>query len=501
MILAGVQSTAAQGFSTGIGSGGAEASVVNFFNEMVFYTFEVNSVAEITLYFIAPLFGFYMINKNIFGLGFESFEERIDRQSYGRTDDDIPSGLKGLALAVAFMTVQVAGIFGTVILLVAGGLAFTAWMLNHVGLLGDWNQSRGGSGSTTSSSSGDTEDAAQQVSEAINVAEQDEEEAEQDMEQGNVEEAEDEIQEALDAFSGAEDRILEILSMDTDEMDDAILKVERASHTVGQLEKNDVATLKQLFEELDNLTRGLLNQLSDDRSAGQPDITANFTDEWADLNKNTSITSLTQRIEDEVNLIAKGEKNTNQNVKDGVDEMLDATLDLVRVLKFEDRLSDDLGRLAQDEDRLKKIIKKSGANENFIQRLLNERQQLENLKDNLQKIDSYDAEHKVAAALDKLEEYLQIEQAEQQDIKTLHKDIASNDTSSGPLDHLGYLIDGLEDHYDPHPVRDGYIDTLKQVRSEMNGPINEGLEKIETQVTVHNRHVSQAYTEIQDLIN
>lgn len=197
LITSYVHSVSAQGLSSiGGGYGNAEATMVEFFNEMVFYGFQVDSVAGITLFFIAPLFGFYMINKNIFEIGFESFEERIDRTSYGRTNEDIPTGLKGAALAVAFITVQVVGLLGTFMLLLITGLAYTAWLLNFIGLFGDYSgggsSGGGGSPSSTSSAGGGNDGVGQEVRDELEEIRSENQQLRDQLDQISGEQEEDE---------------------------------------------------------------------------------------------------------------------------------------------------------------------------------------------------------------------------------------------------------------------------------------------------------------------
>lgn len=484
----------AQGVDFGSSSFQAEENLLQYMNQ-VLLTYEVNSIGEFFFFFLLPLAGFYLINTNIFELGFESFETRIGRDNYVHTrDDEVPTGLKGIALVAAFMTVQVAGVFGTFLILIASSLAFVSWFLNQVGLLGDWSNGGNGNGGD---GGGNGEVERDEVENMINEAVGDMEDAEDDIDEGNARDAEDEIEAALSAFSGAEKGIMDILSMDTSKLDDAILKVENASHKVGELEKDDVATLKELFEELDHKIMELKNLENNDLSSTPPvtDITTNFTDKWADMNSPTPIKQLVHRIEEETGLIARGEKSADENLTDAIDEMLEAAEDLIRIKKFEEEISEDLGRLANDEERLKEVVRASGANQGLIQRLVNEKEQIENLKQNLRRIDNYDTEHKVAAALNKLEEFLEIQQSEQEDIEDIYEKLVTDD------EKIEKLYTTLTTVYDPHPTLDTFEDELAEVEAELEGQIKDDLDTIKTQIAVHGNHVSQAYQKLQNLNN
>lgn len=474
----------------------AQEPVANFFNQITIFAFEFSNVAEVIFYFIIPLFGFYMINKMMFAKGYHVFQERIS-DNLPHTDDEAPTGLKGISLAVAFLMVQIFGVFGAFLLLAGGLLAYLPWVFSNYALFGGQGGGAAAGGGNDGGNTGGGQDGVErsEVEEMIENAVGETEEAEEDIEEGNVDEAEQEIQQALDAFSGAEKGILEILSMDTDELDDAILKVDNASHTIGDLEKNDVATLKQLFEELHHKIDELHSQINDDLSSITTDVTANFTDRWAEVNNPTPLKQIVGRIEEETGLIARGEKSTESQLSDAVDEMIEASEDLIRILKFEKEIEEDLGRLSQDEEKLKQVIRSSGANQNFIQRLVNEREQLEELKDNLKKIDNYDAKDKVSAALDKLEEFLEIQKSEQEDIEAIYEELITDD------EKIKTVYGSLGKAYDSHPALNTFENNLQEIESELEGQIQDDLNSIKTQISVHGKHVSQAYQKLQDLAN
>lgn len=260
-----ISSVSAQGFSVIGGSGGTEASMVEFFNEMVFYGFQVDSVAGIMLFFVAPLFGFYMINKNIFEIGFESFEERIDRSNYARTNEDLPTGLKGAALAVAFITVQVVGFLGTFMLLLITGLAYTAWVLNFVGLFGDYTgggSSGGGSSSSSSSQTGgtsqeildeleDMKSENQQLRDELEQIRAEQEEDESDMENGDEgpEEAETHIEQELKQLNSVE-QILNQLEEEVERVESEIKSQEQQTEQEEQEELELLETLQRQQNKL-----------------------------------------------------------------------------------------------------------------------------------------------------------------------------------------------------------------------------------------------------------
>lgn len=110
-----------------------EESLVQFVN--AFSTFEVEGASEVLLYVITPLIGFYFLTLNFVSMGYELFEERIDRPAWNHSDDEIPTGMKGFSMIVSVITVLFLGTAGAGVLLFAGFGSLLLAILMMAGLL------------------------------------------------------------------------------------------------------------------------------------------------------------------------------------------------------------------------------------------------------------------------------------------------------------------------------------------------------------------------------
>lgn len=251
--------SAAQGFNTG----SAETAVVDVFNQVLF-SYEAQSVSGVLLFFVVPLFGFYFINKNIFEYAFESFGERLGRDNYAdlNTNEELPTGLKGVAFVVAFITVQILGTFGTFILLAVGALGAIAWILTLLGVIGKGAEmpSVGGGGSPD------------EVKEGLDREEErvDEEQKDLDRNQDEIEDAEKtgDDKEARDAAQREEKIIMTMEDIETDILEllnleerDLEKTIKGAQHVLEE-EKREIEGLRDI-ERRYNRTDALLPMLAE----------------------------------------------------------------------------------------------------------------------------------------------------------------------------------------------------------------------------------------------
>lgn len=112
-----------------------EESLVQFVNAVT--TFDVQGAPGVLLYVVTPLIGFYFLTLNFVSMGYELFEERIDRPSWNHADDDIPTGMKGFSMIVSVITVLFLGTAGASLLLFAGLGSLALAVLMMTGLLNE----------------------------------------------------------------------------------------------------------------------------------------------------------------------------------------------------------------------------------------------------------------------------------------------------------------------------------------------------------------------------
>ncbi|MFT4892282.1 MAG: hypothetical protein ACI8Z7_000049 [Candidatus Nanohaloarchaea archaeon] len=419
-------------------TGNPEEQLIELFNQVLF-TFEAQSIADIFLFFILPLFGFYFINKNIFEIAFENFHERIGRDEWAYTDDELPTGVKGLSFVVAFMTVQIFGAFGTWLLVSTAGLAFAAWALSYMGLL---NLDREGNEAAA-------EDAIREVAEEEEEGEEALDDMEEDEADGDTGTAEHDFEHALRAFEGAEEDLIEILEYDEHELIKIIQKAEDAVND-STVEKGKLSTLHDRMDEFQKRITALSDSIGND-----PDNNSlqgsDFQQTWDDKNLD-NITDMADQINGHINNVKKLELKGNQEVRDELDDLIRETKRIKRLAQFLDRLDHDLSRLKNDEQRLEKMVqqgKEQGVlDDNFVERLMGDKRKMRDLASNLdnleQELDSVMPTLK--KLINNLEGHVTIGESEVDDLIKGGSNVVS----------VGYMINTLDDIADR--VEDKYAD-------------------------------------------
>lgn len=109
-------------------------SLVEFVN--TYTTFDLDSPSEVVLFVIAPLIGYYFLIKNFLAMGYDTFEERIDRPHHERTED-LPDGFGGFAWVVSIITVFTLGMFGAGLLMFIGIASLLLGILMFANLFAD----------------------------------------------------------------------------------------------------------------------------------------------------------------------------------------------------------------------------------------------------------------------------------------------------------------------------------------------------------------------------
>lgn len=112
-----------------------EESLVQFVNSVT--TFDVEGAPGVLLYVVTPLIGFYFLTLNFVSMGYELFEERIDRPAWNHSDDEIPTGMRGFAMIVSVITVLFLGTAGAGLLLFSGLGSLALAILMMTGLLNE----------------------------------------------------------------------------------------------------------------------------------------------------------------------------------------------------------------------------------------------------------------------------------------------------------------------------------------------------------------------------
>ncbi|PSG98716.1 MAG: hypothetical protein BRC29_01150 [Nanohaloarchaea archaeon SW_7_43_1] len=384
-------------------SGRPEDQLLEVFNQILL-TFEAQSISEVFLFFILPLFGFYFINKNIFEIAFENFHERIDRHEWHNTDDELPTGVKGLAFVVAFMVVQITGAVGTWILVSTAALAFGAWVLSYMDLLN--LDDLGGEGGNETVAEDVIRDAVGEGEDAIEDTEEDEDEE-------DVPSAENDFEHALSAFEGAEEDLIQLLEYDEHEL---LSVVQRANDAVDDtaLERDKLSNFEDRMENFQQKLINLSQSVNDDadgRSLGGSD----FQDSWQNQDLD-EIMSMTDQIIGHIVNLRKLDVKNNEDVRDELDDLIRETKRINRLSKFLNRLDHDLSRLSKDEQRLEQIVeqgKEQGVlDDNFVERLMGDKRKMSDLASNLEHLeDELDTVMPTLKKLiDNLEEHVTIEE-------------------------------------------------------------------------------------------
>lgn len=340
---------------TGSGSSVSEEQFIELFNQILF-TFEADTIADVFLFFILPIFGYYFINKNIFSVAFENFHERIGREEWRRTDDELPTGVKGLSLVVAFMTVQITGIFGTALLFITAVLASAAWSLSYFDLL------------QTERDQTDIQEAEQDAEEADAELTQADHESHDAAETENDEEArhaQRRLEIALKDLSEAETDLEEFMQRDWEDLEE----LKREAREFLEQERNGTGMKdfgprsEQLQEELSKLRQKVEDGVEEQKAKIYFDenIGPQFMNLYDDINRmNQILKNVESAQEDEFNRLAmavndyRKAKDVSNRVKR---EIGNAESEEEFIEKLSERLSDPQleNEAEQTEERIVRL--------------------------------------------------------------------------------------------------------------------------------------------------
>lgn len=153
LILSLTTIAAAQITEPGGGSFDAAQSLINFANTITY--FQVQSVAGVFLYIIAPIIGIYALTLNVMDMAYEEFEGKLgQRDRYSRDETDVPQTLKLFSLVIAFMTVQFLGAFSFTFLTLFGLIALVLGLAIQLNIIPFEKENSSSSSSSSSGSSG-----------------------------------------------------------------------------------------------------------------------------------------------------------------------------------------------------------------------------------------------------------------------------------------------------------------------------------------------------------
>lgn len=497
---------------TGLGPGGPQAELVEFFNEIVFYGFEVNSVPEIALYFIAPLFAFYMLNKNIFHVGFESFEDRIDRSDYNvsGSKEELPTGLKGLALATAFIMVQMIGVLGVFMLAALAGLAYIVWLLNYIDLFG--NLTGGGSGTSSSSGGGggsseeSLESAENEVSEADRErreSEQKEQDAENTGNDNEARNAQQEFEHAISELEAAEQDLEGFFERKSSEINNLVSDVkeflEDEENTLNRLKdfenkaQNIESNLDVMLTEVGQLTarnnanavHGEINSdLSDLISEG--DGFTDFEKAFANIKDNLSY------LEKDIGIVEKIIKEEEVKEEDDLGELINIVRQYREAEKIIENLPSELKSIVEDEEEMEGLAKELSDKELFEEAEKTE-EEIQNALNNYEKIRSVLEKQEKAISdastyLEKQFKILRHDLDELQKIRgqyipeleeTAMKVIENIQTLEGDDEQKSALIENISGFRDRVDNLEGVITTVEQEEGKIEEKVGRFLKKVQ----------------------
>lgn len=470
-----------------------EQQLIELFNQVMF-TFEAQTTADIFLFFILPLFGFYFINKNIFEIAFENFHERIGREEWHGTNDELPTGVKGLSFVTAFMTVQILGGVGAWLLVSTAFLAFAAWAVSYMGLL-NLDDLR-------------NEDVAENAIREVAGEEEEVEDAlddmERDEEQGDTEAAEHDFEHALRAFEGSEQDLIKLIEYDEHELLRVIQEAEDAVND-STVEKAKLSTLKQRVEDLQKRLVELSSSFNDDAD-GRSLQNSSFEQTWEENNLE-DINQMTEQINGHINNIKKLELKADEEVRDELDDLIRETKRVKRLAQFLDRLEHDLSRLKNDEEKLEQMVqqgKEQGVlDDNFVERLMGDKRKMKDLASNLenleQELDS------VMPTLKKLIENLEGHVSiDEEDVQHLIEGGDSNVNVSFLIDSLEKIADRVGSKYSDSQNYSyssrlrASSQILREARVELND-IKDSIEAGESEFV--SRRLEQLKQEYQEIVS
>lgn len=498
---------------------GIEASLLEFTNTIL--TYEVESASGVLLYFVAPMAGFYFVQKNMLSYGFELFEERIDRNTYGRTDDEVPNGIKGLSIVTGFITVQMLGSFSAGILLATGLISILLAAIMQLGLLDEFGGGGGGNANnTTTNTTNNTTQNTQnqgggggggggagvnwnQVGQtAANFA--------NNVQQANQNKKKQGIKNALSVFSNGTD-VIDLIDHEPSDFRNHVQDIRNARNNgtaddVNSLEKV-LDRLEHIEDECEDLVDDMGNDVGDAASkasggggswdwGSDSDIRATV-DGWDVATKLVNLLKELQRIK-------KDQKNTVGSLKDQLDHSWDDIQIYIKIHRFSQALPRGPKKVANSNNLLNELVSEAMDRNQVGGR--GSGQAKNDFKAALEKIDQFEEAHKnlISDLEEELEHHLKLDETEVKKLKEISSDDdkireAAKRTKNG--------IEQIEDNY----ASSGSVDMStgspdpSSVKSEMDAvnqlgrQIDNEIQDIYSVVQSEGKFENESYKKLKDL--
>lgn len=391
------------GIGGGVGNTGVEASLVEFANTILL--FQVGSAADVLLYFLAPIAGFYFIQKNMLSYGFELFEERIDRHTYGRTDDDVPNGIKGLSIVTGFITVQMLGMLGAGVLLATGLLSMLLAFLMQFGLLegalsggdgdnrGGNNTGGGNNGGNNNNGGGGTQNTQggggggnvnwNQVGQAAAGAVNELSQAQQNRNSRSIEEA-------LEVFDSGTD-VPTLIDKEPADFRNHVNEIRNArkddAEDLNSLE-TIVDRMKNIEEKMEDMQQYATNDIQDSNDWPDSEIRKQFQGwEMSD----TNVPNILRKIKDDLQRVKEDQKNTASTLQDQLDHSWDDIQIYIKIHEFSQKLPKNPGGVASNNQLLSELADE--ARDRNLAGGRSQQQAKKDFRDTLEKIDRFESAH------------------------------------------------------------------------------------------------------------
>jgi len=521
--LVSVPLTAAQ--DTIGGNQGIQASLLEFMNTILM--FNIDSVQGVLLYFLAPMAGFYFVQKNMLSYGFELFEERIDRKTYGRTDDDIPSGIKGLSIVTSFITVQMLGrvspgiLFATALISILLGALMQLGLLQEMGGGGSSSSSRStGSTSSSSSSNSNNQRGSQSQSSSSgsgvdwNKLSQTAGNFVNNVQQNQQKKQNQSIKDALSVFSSGTD-VIKLVDKEPSDFRNHVQDIRNARKG----DASDVNSLEEILDRMNHieseLEDGLLNAAKDDiqdttqaaNSGGGAVIW-----EWGSDSEIRSkvdgwnmVAQLTNFIE-ELKRIKNDQKNNVGTLEDQLDASWDDIQAYIKIHKFAENLPGGPKNVANDNDLLNTLVNEASNRSQLGGR--GTAQAKSDFRAVLEKIDRFEQAHRnlISDFEGELEKELKLDKSEVKDLKKISSD---DDKIRKAANRTKQLIEQIETNYGGGGTPEVDLSTGSpsptQVKNQMDrindlgDEIDNHIQDIHSVVQTEGNFENESYRKLNDL--
>jgi len=383
------------------GNQGIQDSLLEFINTIL--VFNIDSVQGVLLYFLAPIAGFYFVQKNMLSYGFELFEERIDRQTYGRTDDDIPNGIKGLSIVTSFITVQMLGrvspgiLFATALISILLGALMQLGLLQEMGGGGSSSSSSGssstgsssgGSGNTGGQGGGQSQSGGSNVNwgqlgqTAANFA--------NNVSQNQKKKRNQSIKDALSVFSSGTD-VISIIDQEPSDFRNHLTQIQNA-------ERDEAENLNSLTNALDRM-KDIEKKMGNMQGYATEDI--QDSNDWPSSRlrnqfkgwdmSDTNIANMLRKTRNDLQRIKEDQKNISSTLQDQLDKSWEDIKAYIKIHEFSQKLPTNPEKVAKRDNLLSEL-----AGEARNRNLANGRGQNQakrDFKSALEKLGQYESTH------------------------------------------------------------------------------------------------------------